>query len=272
MSVMTEPAPVGDSAYLLDNRAHEAEQRFDSLSELFNPVTFRHVEMLGIGEGWRCWEVGVGGPSVPQWLSARVGPSGHVLATDIDVSWASPIAGGNIDVRRHDVAADDPPTEVFDLVHARLVLIHVTQREQALMRMVASMRPGGWLLVEDFDPAMQPHGCPDEYGPEQVLANKVRAGFRVLLAQRGADLEFGRRLPRLLRDAGLVDVAADAYMPLALAAGTELEKANVNQVRDGLIAGGHASADEIDRHLAALESGRLDVTTPPLISAWGRRA
>jgi hypothetical protein len=272
MSVMTEPAPVGESAYLLDNRALEAEQRFDSLSALFNPVTFRHVEMLGIGEGWRCWEVGVGGPSVPLWLSARVGQSGHVLATDIDVGWASQIAGGNVDVRRHDVAADDPPTEVFDLVHARLVLIHVTQREQALIRMVASLRPGGWLLIEDFDPAMQPYGCPDEYGPEEARANKVRAGFRVLLAQRGADLKFGRRLPRLLRDAGLVDVAADAYMPLALAAGTELEKANVNQVRDGLIAGGHASAEEIDSHLAALESGRLDVTTPPLISAWGRRA
>ncbi len=272
ISVMTESAPVGDGPYLLDNRAREAEQRFDSLSALFNPVTFRHVEMLGIGEGWHCWEVGVGGPSVPQWLSARVGPSGRVLATDIDVSWASHIAGGNIDIRGHDVAADDPPTEVFDLVHARLVLIHVTQREQALMRMVTSVRPGGWLLIEDFDPEMQRHACPDEFGPEQALANEVRAGFRVLLAQRGADLEFGRRLPRLMRHAALVDVAADAYMPLALAAGTELEKANVKQVRDGLIAGGHASAEEIDAHLAALERGHLDVTTPPLISAWGRRA
>jgi hypothetical protein len=66
--------------------------------------------------------------------------------------------------------------------------------------------------------------------------------------------------------------ASYSHMPLALAAGTELEKANVKQVRDGLIAGGHASAEEIDAHLAALERGQLDVTTPPLISAWGRRA
>ena len=121
--------------------------------------------------------------------------------------------------------------------------------------MAASVRAGGWLLIEDFDPAMQPYGCPDAYGPEQALANKVRAGFRVLLAQRGADLEFGRRLPRLLRDAGLVDVAADAYMPLALAAGRELEKANVTQVRDGLIAGGHASAEEIEAHLSRAREG-----------------
>jgi hypothetical protein len=59
----------------------------------------------------------------------------------------------------------------------------------------------------------------------------------MLLAQRGVDLALGRRWTRLLRDAGLVDVEADAYLPLARPAG----------------------------------AGRLDLTTPPLISAWGRK-
>jgi len=267
---VTEPSSV-ESGYLLDNRASDAGQRFDSLSALFNPVTFRHLETLGIAEGWHCWEVGVGGPSIPVWLSARVGGSGHVLATDIDVTWTEQLAGGNVEVRQHDVATDDTPDGGFDLVHARLVLIHVPERAAALNRMVAALRPGGWLLIEDFDPSMQPLACVDVSGPEQRLANKVREGFRTLLVQRGADLELGRRLPRLLREAGLVDVAADAFIPLALNAGLELEKANVRQVRQGLIAGGHVTAEEIDAHLLAVEGGRLDVTTPPLVSAWGRR-
>ena len=234
-------------------------------------MTFRHLEALEVAAGWRCWEVGVGGPSIPEWLSSRVGPTGHVLATDIDVTWIEQFAGGNVEVRQHDVAADDAPEDGFDLVHARLVLIHVPQRELALERMVGALRPEGWLLVEDFDPALQPLACLDVVGPEQRLANKVREGFRALLAQRGADLEFGRRLPRLLREAGLVEVAADAFMPVALTAGSELEQANVNQVRDGLIEGGHVTAEEIDVHLLAVAAGRVDVTTPPLISAWGRR-
>jgi SAM-dependent methyltransferase len=270
---VTEPSSSSaDGGYLFDNRASQAGRRFDSLADLFNPVTFRHLDALGIAAGWRCWEVGVGGPSVPEWLSSRVGPSGHVLATDIDVSWTEQLAGGNVEVRQHDVAAEDAPQGAFDLVHARLVLIHVPEREVALERMAGALRPGGWLLIEDFDPAMQPLACVDVVGLEQQLANKIRAGVRVLLAQRGADLEFGRRLPRLLRRAGLVEVAADAFMPLALPAGAELEKANVNQVRAGLIAGGHATAEEIDAHLQAVEAGQLDVTTAPLISAWGRRA
>jgi SAM-dependent methyltransferase len=234
-------------------------------------VTFRHLDALGIAAGWHCWEVGVGGPSVPEWLSSRVGPSGHVLATDIDVAWIQHLAGGNVEVRQHDVAADDAPQGVFDVVHARLVLIHVPQRHVALERMAGALRSGGWLLIEDFDPAMQPLACVDVVGLEQRLANKIRAGVRSLLAQRGADLELGRRLPRLLREAGLVEVAADAFMPLALTAGSELEKANVNQVREGLIAGGHVTAEEIDTHLQTVEAGRLDVTTAPLVSAWGRR-
>src|SRR5205823_2770569 len=96
----------------------------------------------------------------------------------------------------------------FDLVHARLVLVHVTDRERALRTMADSLRPGGWLLVEDADPALQPLICLDEYGPEQALANKLRSGFRTLLASRGADLGYGRKLPRLLREAGLTGVHA----------------------------------------------------------------
>ena len=58
--------------YLLDNRAPAAERRFGALSALFDDVTFRHVDALGIQRGWRCWEVGAGGPSVPNRLAGRV--------------------------------------------------------------------------------------------------------------------------------------------------------------------------------------------------------
>lgn len=253
--------------YLLDNRADDAGQRFDALASIFNPITFRHVEALGIAPGWRCWEVGAGGPSVPAWLAERAGPDGHVVATDLDVSW---IGEAPFEARRHDVAQDDPPGDGFDLVHARLVLVHVPGRDEALRRMVASLRPGGCLLLEDFDMQLQPLASVDESGPEQELANKVRRVFRRLLLSRRADPEYGRSLPRLLREAGLRDVAADAYFPVALDAARALERANVNQVQEGLLAQGLAS-EEIERHLGALERGVVDVATPPLISAWGRR-
>ena len=205
---------VADSGeYLLDNRAAEAGDRLGALAALFDPSTFGHLDRLGVGPGWRCWEVGAGGASVPRWLAERVGPRGRVVATDIDPSWAEAAEADGVEVHRQDVAREVPPGGPFDLIHARLVLVHVPERDAALTAMVGALRPGGWLLVEDADPMLQPLSCPDVTGPEQVLANRLRSGFRQLMAARGVDLAYGRTLPRRLRQARLTEVAADAYFP-----------------------------------------------------------
>jgi SAM-dependent methyltransferase len=260
-----------DHRYLLDNARTEAGLRFTALSAIFDPPTFRRVEALGVAPGWRCWEVGAGGPSVPRGLAERVGPAGRVLATDIDISWTREAAGPVVEVRRHDVARDDPPDEAFDLVHARLVLIHLPDRDRALRSMLAALRPGGRLLLEDADPALQPLSSPYEHGPRERLANRIRRGFRTMMAERGADLAYGRRLPAVLRAAGLLDVAAEVHFPLACPDCDLLETATVGHIRAGLVAGGHATEEEIDRHLANVAAGGMDLATAPMVSAWGRR-
>jgi SAM-dependent methyltransferase len=260
-----------DDGYLLDNQQSEAPRRFDALATLFDQSTFRHLERVGIGPGWRCWEVGAGGPSVVDWLVGRVGPGGQVLATDIDIDRITGTTAPNLELSRHDVGTDRPPPGGFDLVHARLVLVHVPERTRALASMVESLRPGGWLVVEDADPALQPRICPDEFGPEQRLANRVRQGFRTLMAERGADLAYGRTLPRRLREAGLVEVEADAYFPITSPACTLLEEATVEQIRDRLVSNGIATDEDIDLHLANVASGHLDLATSPMVSSWGRK-
>lgn len=261
-----------DEGYLLANQQVEAGTRFRALAELFDPSTFRHITAIGIAPGWRCWEVGAGARSVPDWLADRVGPTGFVVATDIDTSWLDGPAAPHLEVRRHGVASEAAPADGLDLVHARLVLTHVPERERALATMVSALRPGGWLLVEDADPGLQPLLCPDEYGPAQELANRLRRGFRALMAGRDADLAYGRTLPRRLRAHGLLEVTADAYFPITGPACTTLEVATVEQIRDRLITGGVATAADIARHLDNLAAGRVpDLATAPMVSAWGRR-
>ena len=257
--------------YLLDNQAPESGDRFRAFADIFDPSTFRHMTGLGLARGWHCWEVGAGGTSVIRWLAEQVGPTGRVLATDIDLSWAREATGAHVEICLHDVARDEPPLETFDLVHARLVLVHLPNRDKALRSMVHALKPGGWLLIEDADPALQPFSCLDAHGSEHELANQIRRGFRSLLSARGADLAFGRKLPRFLREAGLVNVAADAYFPVALQACIPLELATVRMIRGELIAHGIATADEIELHLANVTAGRLDLAQPPMISAWGSR-
>ncbi|CAL9554204.1 hypothetical protein SUDANB6_04526 [Streptomyces sp. enrichment culture] len=258
--------------YLLTHRQPEAADHFDAAAALFDPTTFRHLETLGVGPGWRCWEVGAGGTSVVSWLAKKVGPTGRVVATDIDTSRLVPASRPPVQVCLHDVGAEEPPGEGFDLVHARLVLVHVRDRERALRSMVKALRPGGRLLVEDADPTLQPLSCPDEHGPEQQLANRVRHGLRRLLAHHGADLAYGRTLPRLLRQAGLRRVEADAYFPITSPACAALESATISQVRDQLVTAGLVTDEDVDRHLANVASGAMDLATAPMISAWGRKA
>jgi SAM-dependent methyltransferase len=229
------------------------------------------MDDLGLQPGWRCWEVGAGGTSVVQGMAQRTGPNGFVLATDLDVSWAADAVGPTVEVRQHDVALDPPPDDLFHLIHARLVLVHVPDRARALANMVAALRPGGWLFIEDADPALQPLSCLEELGPEQELANRLRTGFRSLMADRGVDLAYGRTLPRLFRGAGLTDVAADASFPVALPACARLELATINLIRDQLVTHGFANEAEIELHLANVRAGKLDLTQPPMISCWGRR-
>ncbi|GDY81838.1 hypothetical protein SAVCW2_10370 [Streptomyces avermitilis] len=88
------PEHGADQGCLLDNRHAEAGIRFDALSELFDPVTFRHVDQLGIGAGMRCRKIGAGGPSVPLGPAERFGPR-TVIATDTPCPQTLP------DVRRH---------------------------------------------------------------------------------------------------------------------------------------------------------------------------
>lgn len=257
--------------YLLDNARAEAGERFLALAELFDDVTCRHFGRLGVAPGWRCWEVGAGGGSIPEALAAAVGPTGYVLATDINPAWLDPQAA-TYEVRTHDVAADPPPYPgTFDLVHARLVLVHVPDRMRALTAMVAALRPGGWLLVEDADTELQPLACVEESGPSEQRANRLRRAFRELMTQRGADLRYGRTLPRALREAGLVDVAAAGSFPVGGTVCDRLEIASMRHVRAELIAAGLADDADIDAHVTAVAAGELDLTLAPLISAWGRR-
>ncbi len=266
------PGPTGGYVLAVDAGAAGPDgDRAALLAALFDPVTLAHVDALGPSAGWRCWEVGAGGPSVPLALADRVAPGGSVVATDLDVSRLPADLGPAIEVRRHDVAAEPPPGGPFDLVHARLVLTHVPERDRVLDGLAAVLAPGGWLLVEDADPSLQPLAALEERGDDDALVNRLRVATRSLLADGGADLAFGRTLPRRLTALGLRDVAADAWFPVTSPVAAALERATLGLVGDRLVAAGRATRDELDRARAALADGRVQAATSPLVSAWGRR-
>jgi SAM-dependent methyltransferase len=258
------------SPYLLDNAAPEAAQRFVSLTSLFDPVTFGNLEGTGVTTGWRCLEVGAGGGSVARWLAERVGDTGRVLATDLDLNkFAVDLA--NVEARRHDIASDPLPEAEFHLVHARLVLIHVPERTKALRQMVAALRPGGWLVIEDFDLQLVPTRA-EGRTPDEQLVNKVTAAFTALLESRGAHSSYGRQLPRLMHAAGLVDVHAEGHLAVCFGGspGARLMQANIEQTREQLVGTGLVTRDDTERFTAIMDQPGVILNFSMLMASRGR--
>ncbi|HEY9679104.1 MAG TPA: methyltransferase domain-containing protein [Drouetiella sp.] len=259
--------------YLLDNKNIEAGARFAALAEIFDPVSFAHFDKVGVEAGWHCWEVGAGGTSVIMELARRVGTDGYVFATDIDTSWMTQELQmpSTVDVCTHDIALDAQPQRQFDFIHARLVLVHIPEREKALKNMLNALKPGGWILIEDADPALQPLACINTLTDKELLANRLRNSFRALMSSREVDLEFGRKLPNLLNTMGMENVSADGFFPLGMSACNILEIATTKLIAPKLLEAKLATQQEIDQHIKNVSSGELILTTAPMISAWGQK-
>lgn len=262
----------GAKPYLLDNADEKAVPRMDILARLFDATTRRVLEGVAVAAGWRCLEIGGGGGSVARWLAERVGPRGHVLCTDLDtriIESGRATAPANLEVVRHDIAHDPLTAEAFDLIHARLVFLHVVERERALQRVVEALKPGGWLVIEDFDTAsVTPDARINRFETPLPTSEAVRKYLT-----RNQDGYFGRRLYGRFRELGLVDVDAEgrSVMFTKRNGGADLMRVNFEQIGAAVIEAGLITRQEIDADLATIERDDFAIPSPTLWSVVGRR-
>lgn len=264
------------SNYIFDNAAPQAGQRFSSLETLYDPWTLRHLEATGIGPGWQCWEVGGGGGSIAAWLAERCGPSGHVLVTDIDPRFlveSASLDRHNIEIQRHDIVADPLPAQTFDLIHARLVLIHLPAREQALQRMVTALKPGGRLVLDEFDVTLLDRSYLTIDAATTTLFLKMQAAQGRLMEARGVDLAWGRKLYRRLQAHGLVGVDMEGYVVVweGRSPGARLTRVNFEQIRAEAVNAGFITNEEVDQVLTLLDDPDFAISSYIMFTAWGQR-
>jgi len=262
------------TSYIFDNAAErETAERFSSLEALHDPDTIRHLLGTGVGRGWRCLEIGGGSGSIGRWLADCVGPEGHVLATDIDPRFLTSSGRANLEVRRHDVATDPLPESAFDLIHSRLVLIHVPQRQASFERLVRALKPGGWLVVEDYDSVVIDRAFPTDGDENAATVRKCLGALRSLLESHGGDPSWARSLYQRFVAAGLVGVGTQGHIDLRSGGspGARLDKANLTQVRDEALRNQLVEQDEMDRMLTLLDDPKFVFASPIMFSAWGQR-
>lgn len=192
---------------------------------------------LGLGEGWRCADVGAGGGDVSVALAEMVGRDGRVYAVDSDPATRDEVAraaAAHAQVIALTQAGEDLslPEEV-DLAFCRFLLLHVIEPIDVVRTMAGAVRPGGWVVAQE------------------PITSAGRIDGNALSMPDALHPDVGAVLPALVRDAGLEVVDAWAEAPAGVGPGPVTEYLST---------------------LTGVDPGDDPVVLPPLVTVIGQRA
>jgi 2-polyprenyl-3-methyl-5-hydroxy-6-metoxy-1,4-benzoquinol methylase len=261
---------LGQSTAEQQRLQRQAEELADEARCLFDAI--------GIAPGSRAVEIGCGPQGCLGLLSERVGQTGSVIGIDMNddaVALARAFIAEkrltNVEVRQGNGKATGLPREAFDLVTARLVLVNIPEPEQVVTEMAALAKPGGTVALHEAD--WGAHLC-DPPLPAWDRLMKVLDAYAVA---NGIDLYVGRRLARMLRAEGLVDVQVRPLIHLYPQHSSRrgIFADFVRNLRERIVQHGLISEAELTAALASLDRhlenpGTL-VVSHLFLQAWGRK-
>jgi ubiquinone/menaquinone biosynthesis C-methylase UbiE len=266
-------AIAAEQRYFAHNVARDFEsERLLNLQAALDPLSTQRLERVGVGPGWRCLEVGAGRGSIARWLAEHVAPRGQVVATDMDLRLLEHLDGQRryIEVRKHDIVTDDLETNAFDVAHCRLVLMHVSDPERALERMVSSLRPGGWLVIEE--PVFAE---PDVVTREHAAAGAYERVSRALVECLSSmmDVRFGETAMRMVAHMGLDEFCVDQTRLYAPGGhpGPITNMLTWEMFRNDLLASGGLYPDDLDVASAAMLDPSFICSSPFMYGVFGRK-
>lgn len=263
--------PVRGGEYVMaENDTDVESKRLRLLEQWLDPGTTRLLAQLGVAPGWRCLEVGAGRGSITRWLSDRVGPTGSVVAADIDPRFLTE-APDNVEVRQLDIRQDEVEAGGYNLAHCRALLMHLPDPDAALARMVSALRPGGVLLIEEGDFGLHSFdGHPDAARMNELFGRV----FGRLRAAHVMDGSFGRTALARLQPAGLELLGSDVQTGVAAPgdAGYAWEWDNMVAAGPRLVAAGFADEELLTLGHDFFGRPGTTVTTMTMVAAWGRKS
>lgn len=262
--------------YFLGYRQAEQERLERQALELAHESSWL-FDQIGVRKGSRVVEIGCGPRGCLDLLSARVGANGKVIGVERSAEqverarkFVADSHSTNIEVLCVDARETGLPAASFDLATARLVLVNVPKPELLVKEMVRLVRPGGVIALHEADSTTQRYDPPL---PAQVRLLEV---LNTYAEMNGIDRTIGLKIPRMLREAGLVDVRANPLVHLYPSghARRSLFLEFVENTRDRILEKDLIGKIELDELTVSLknhlENPETLVLSPIFIQAWGR--
>jgi ubiquinone/menaquinone biosynthesis C-methylase UbiE len=207
------------------------------------------LEQMRLHRGQRVLEVGCGTGDDVRTIARRVGPTGRVLGIDssplVVAEAARRSEGRNLPVefRVGDVLGIELPDASIDRCRAERLLMHVAGEPEAMVaELTRVLAPKGRLVVFELD-----WDTLAIDGAERRLTRRIVRSYSDGVANGCV----GRTLPRLLRDAGLGDVAV---IPHAVEIPFDFFGWVLSGHLDAAIAAGSFTAEELIRWWDAIDA------------------
>jgi 2-polyprenyl-3-methyl-5-hydroxy-6-metoxy-1,4-benzoquinol methylase len=258
--------------YVFASTNKELERnRLEILQRIFDPFTQQNLNNIGLDRGWHCLEVGCGAGSIMNWLVDRVGDSGKVTAVDLDTRFVEDITKPNLEIRQCDIAKDELEKEAYDLIHTRVVLMHVIDRSAALNNMLAALKPNGWLLLEEASFSTTTVREINEI--DRSIIERVFAASQQMLIDLGADPFLGNLLPYLLQNNGMKNIsnATNINMFQGSSDRAKIWQMAIAQTMPKLLKTQLVDRTELDRFLDLIDRENIWMMDYAMVATWGQK-
>jgi ubiquinone/menaquinone biosynthesis C-methylase UbiE len=227
----------------------EESARLQRQADELAPESTVVLDRASLQPGQSAVDLGCGPRGVLDLLAARVGPMGRVVGIDADpahvamaTEFAARLGLDNVEVLAADARGTGLPSGSFDVVHARTLLVTVPEPAMVVTEMARLARPGGWVV--SVEPDTEFVLC----YPACAAFDQISTFFPPVFSRNGADPWIGRRVPELLRQAGLADIGVQVTAQAYPAGHTRrtIRLDLLRSIRSQVVEMGLASGEELD--------------------------
>jgi SAM-dependent methyltransferase len=260
-----------ETEYLLDSGSDLGREQLDCLQILLDTHTMACLEAIGVQAGQRCLDLGAGGGSIARRLAERVGPTGRVVAVDTTTDHL--VTQPGVEVHRHDINDGLPAAGPFDLIHARLLLLHLPRRAAIMRTLAAALAPGGWLVIGEFTGPQQRVMSAPSAADEQLFLRVQEIAHGFLAREHGLSYDWAYEVDRHMSAAGLVNIDSRSFSQTTTGGDIAclLSRNYVMQLRGLLLDGSGITADELERYGKLLMDPRLRAWFYTFVCTRGQR-
>lgn len=255
--------------FIFNQNQHAELDRLNHITMAFDPITKEHITNLNLPLNSRCLDIGSGTGSIASWLSVGSRQKNfEVLALDRDGQFLpkQTSADKNLTILKSDICTT-PLLGEFDLIHARLVLMHLRDRSEVLEKLVSWLKPGGWIILSELIDTHTTDPLPSAY------SKTMKTMWEVLHKTIGTDCHWGNRLSDDLKTLNLKELGSSLHYP-TLSNGSPMPafwRLTWMEMKHHLLTTGGLNIDTYTQAMDTLNAGEVTDLPPGLITCWGQR-